>query len=50
MLKLSNLWLVALALLGLSMPLAALTGYDSPACAWSSVWSFSGTHYQYVRF
>ena len=50
MLKLSNLWLAALALLGASVPLAALTGYDSPACGWSSVWSFSGIHYQYVCF
>ena len=30
MLKLSNLCLAALALLGASVPLAALTGYDSP--------------------
>jgi hypothetical protein len=50
MLKLSNLCLAALALLGASVPLAALTGYDSPACGWSSVWSFSGIHYQYVCF
>jgi hypothetical protein len=50
MLKLSNFALVALGLLGLSVPLAALTGFDSPACRWSSVWSFSGIHYQYVCF
>jgi hypothetical protein len=50
MLKLSNLWLGALALLGASVPLAALTGYVAPACRWSSVWSFSGIHYQYVCF
>jgi hypothetical protein len=50
MLKLSNLYFGVLALLGLSIPLAALTGYDSPACGWSSVWSFTGIHYQYVCF
>lgn len=50
MLKLSNLCLAALGLLGLSVPLAALTGFVSPACGWSPVWSFSGIHYQYVCF
>jgi hypothetical protein len=50
MLKLSNLYLAVFALLGASVPLAALIGYDSPACGWSSVWSFSGIHYQYVCF
>jgi hypothetical protein len=50
MLKPSNLYFGVLALLGLSIPFAALTGYDSPACRWSSVWSFSGIHYQFVCF
>jgi hypothetical protein len=50
MLKLSNLWLAALALLGASVPVAALTGYVTPTCGWSSVWSLSGIHYQYVCF
>jgi len=50
MFKLSHLGLTALGLLGLSVPLAALTGYDSPACGWSAVWSFTGIHYQYVCF
>lgn len=50
MFKLSNLGLAALGLLGLSVPLAALAGYDSPVCGWSPVWSFTGIHYQYVCF
>jgi len=53
MLKLSNLYLAALAALaalGASVPLAALTGYDAPACGWSTVWSFTGAQYQYVCF
>ncbi len=50
MLKLNNLYLAALALVGASVPIAALTGYDAPVCGWSSVWSFTGTHYQYVCF
>ena len=50
MLKLDNLYLAALAALGASVPIAALTGYNSPTCGWSSVWSFTGIHYQYVCF
>ena len=50
MLKLSNLYLAAIAVLGASVPLAAFTGYAAPACGWSSVWSLSGIHYQYVCF
>ncbi len=50
MLKLNNLCLAALAFLGVSVPVAALTGYVAPACGWSSVWSLSGIHYQYVCF
>ncbi len=50
MLKLNHLYLAALAALGASVPLAALTGYDAPACGWSTVWSFTGAQYQYVCF
>ena len=50
MLKLRNLCLAVLALLGASVPLAAFTGFYAPACGWSTVWSFSGIHYQYVCF
>ena len=47
---LRNLCLAALAIAGASVPLAAYTGYYAPACAWSTVWSLSGYHYQYVCF
>jgi hypothetical protein len=50
MLKLNNLWLGALALFGASVPLAAFAGFVAPACRWSSVWSFTGIHYQFVCF
>ena len=50
MLKLNNLYLASHALLGASVPIAALTGYDVPACGWSTVWSLTGVHYQYVCF
>jgi hypothetical protein len=50
MLKLRNVYLAALGLIGASVPLAAYTGYYAPACAWSTVWSLSGYHYQYVCF
>jgi hypothetical protein len=39
-----------LALIGASVPVAAYTGYYAPACAFATVWSLSGTHYQYVCF
>jgi len=39
-----------LALAGASVPVAGLTGYYTPVCDWSTVWSFSGVHYQYVCF
>ena len=50
MLKLRNVYLATLVLIGASVPLAAYTGYYAPACAWSMVWSLSGYHYQYVCF
>jgi hypothetical protein len=50
MLTLRNLSLAMLALVGASVPVAALTGYYAPVCGWSTVWSLSGTHYQYVCF
>ena len=50
MLTLRRLSLAVLALLGASVPVAALTGHYAPACGWSTVWSLSGTHYQYVCF
>ena len=50
MLKLRNLYLAALVLIGASVPVAAYTGYYAPACGWSTVWTFSGYHYQYVCF
>jgi hypothetical protein len=50
MLTLRNLTLAALALIGASVPLAAYTGYYAPACGWSTVWTLSGHHYQYVCY
>ena len=50
MLTLRNLYLAVLALIGASVPVAAYTGYYAPACGWSTVWTFSGSHYQYVCF
>ena len=50
MLTLRHLYLAVLALIGASVPVAAYTGYYAPACAWSTVWTFSGYHYQYVCF
>jgi hypothetical protein len=50
MLKLRNLYLAVLALAGASVPFAAYTGYYAPECAWSSVWTLSGYHDQYVCF
>ena len=50
MLKLRNLSYAVLALLGASVPVAAYTGYYAPACGLATVWSLSGTHYQYVCF
>jgi hypothetical protein len=42
--------LAALALIGASVPLAAYTGYFAPACAFATVWTLGGYHYQYVCF
>ena len=50
MFKLRNLTLAVLALIGASVPVAAYTGYYAPACGWSTVWTLSGYHYQYVCF
>lgn len=50
MLTLRNLTLAALTLIGASVPLAAYTGYYAPACGWSTVWTLTGYHYQYVCF
>jgi hypothetical protein len=50
MLTLRNFALAVLALVGASVPVAAYTGYYAPACAWSTVWTLSGYHYQYVCF
>ena len=50
MLTLRNLTVAALALVGASVPLAAYTGYYAPSCAWSTVWTLTGAHYQYVCF
>jgi len=48
--KLHNLYLALLVLAGTSVPLAAYTGYCAPTCTWSTVWTLTGYHYQYVRF
>ena len=48
MTTLRNLYLAALALVGLSAPIAAYTGYYAPECAHALVWTLSGYHYQYV--
>jgi hypothetical protein len=47
MLKLQNIMRVAI---GASVPLAAYTGHYEPSCTWTTVWTFSGYHYQYVCF
>jgi hypothetical protein len=39
-----------LALIGASVPVAALTGYLAPACGFATVWTITGYHYQYVCF
>ena len=50
MLKLRNLYFAVLVLIGASVPVAAYTGYYAPACGWSTVWTLTGYHYQYVCF
>ena len=50
MLTLRNFSLAVLALAGASVPVAAYTGYYAPACAWSTVWTLTGSHYQYICF
>jgi hypothetical protein len=48
MLTLRHFVLAVLALAGVSMPLAAYTGYYAPVCGWTTVWALSGDSYQYV--
>jgi hypothetical protein len=50
MTTLRNFYLAALALVGASVPFAAYTGYYAPSCTWSTVWTLTGAHYQYVCF
>jgi hypothetical protein len=50
MTTLRNFCLAALAVFGASVPLAAYTGYYAAACTWSTVWSLTGYHYQYVCY
>jgi hypothetical protein len=47
---LRTLYVGAVALVGASAPLAALTGYYAPYCAQAVVWTFSGYHVQYVCY
>jgi hypothetical protein len=47
---LRHLTLAVFALIGASVPVAAITGYYAPACAWSTVWTLTGYHYQYMCF
>ena len=48
--KLRQLTFAVLALIGASVPVAAYTGYLAPACAFATVWTVTGFHYQYVCF
>jgi hypothetical protein len=48
--KLRQLTFAVLALIGASVPVAAYTGYVAPACAFATVWTVTGFHYQYVCF
>jgi hypothetical protein len=45
-----NLYLAALALVGLSAPIAAYTGYYAPICAHAMAWTLTGYHTQYVCY
>jgi len=45
---LRTLYIVTLALVGASAPIAAYTGYYAPHCTNAVVWTLSGYHYQYV--
>jgi len=42
------LYVAAIALVGASAPIAALTGYYAPYCAQAVVWTLSGYHVQNV--
>jgi hypothetical protein len=48
MTTLRNLYLAALAIVAISAPIAAYTGYYAPVCGYASVWTFSGYTYEYV--
>lgn len=50
MTKLRILYLLVLALVALSAPIGAYTGYYAPRCGEAPVWSFSGYAPQYVCF
>ena len=50
MLTLRNLAFAALAVIGASMPLAAYTGYYTPVCTWTTVWTPAVIQYQYVCY
>ncbi|HEY7646472.1 MAG TPA: hypothetical protein VH858_15635 [Hyphomicrobiales bacterium] len=47
---LRHLTVALFAVIGASVPAGAYIGYFAPACAWSTVWTWSGAHYQYVCF
>jgi hypothetical protein len=50
MLALRDLAFGVLALVGASVPLAAYTGLYAPVCTWSTVWTLTGSQYQYVCY
>jgi hypothetical protein len=47
---LRKLYLAVLALIALAVPIAAYSGYYAPDCGFASVWTISGTAYQYVCY
>ncbi len=50
MTKLRILYLVAFAIVALSAPIGAYTGYYAPLCGDATVWTLSGYQTQYVCF
>jgi hypothetical protein len=48
--KLRILYLIAFALVDLSAPIGAYTGYYAPSCGDAPVWTLSGSETQYVCF
>jgi hypothetical protein len=42
--------LAVLALIAAAVPIAAYSGYYAPDCGFNSVWTLSGTVYQYVCY